>query len=55
MNSINMWGKNHKSKGTKREEISKGSKKLSVSTFAVKRTEEKQWFTAKQREQVPAR
>lgn len=33
-----MWGKIQKGKGTKREEICKGSKKLSVSTFAVKRT-----------------
>lgn len=37
MNDINMWGKIQKGKGTKREEICKGSKKLSVSTFAVKR------------------
>lgn len=36
MNSINMWGKFQKGEGTKREEISKGSKKLSVSTFSVK-------------------
>lgn len=41
MNSINMWGKNQKGEGTKREEISKGSKKLSVSTFATKRTPRK--------------
>lgn len=41
MNSINMWGKIQKGEGTKREEISKGSKKLSVSTFAVKRTPRK--------------
>lgn len=41
MNSINMWGKIQKGKGTKREEISKGSKTLSVSIFAVKRTPSK--------------
>lgn len=41
MNSINMWGKIQKGEGTKREEISKGSNKLSVSTFAVKRTPRK--------------
>lgn len=51
-----MWGKIQKGEGTKRQEISKGSKKLSVKHICSKKnSKEKQWFIAKWREQVPAR